>query len=243
MLRSILFLAFALAVSPPLTAFAQEEEEGHNDLLLWPSSSGAATLTGGVVIDGVDSVFDLSARVFEGDLEVVTVPGTFYRAEEPGFFNAGSQSPGVLGATNPLSVSPLPANAQLTISAVGPLQYWDGNGGVAFGSTSAQLAIDTAPLGSADGNGGLDTHPFFDIFLPGSITLPAEGIYLQQLSVQIDSLTPSDPFSVVFVTGEDFEEAAEMAIEALTVPEPASVCLMSLTCLAVVACGRGYRSR
>ncbi len=182
---------------------------------------------------------NLTERIFEGDLETDNISGNnFYTTTEPGFFNAGSNAPGLLGATNPVGSLPLEpgesamvTNVSFTLAGVtSDLFYWDGLGAVNFVDSSATLAIgpieDTAGL-----DGSIDDHPIFDIDDPDSNDLPLGGIYLAPLKAQLEGLGLSDTALVLFVTGEEFEESVELAEEYLArqlVPEPSAIVLLGL---------------
>jgi hypothetical protein len=62
----------------------------------------------------------------------------------------------------------------------------------------------------------------------------------------VDGFEASDPAYVVFATGEEFEEAHELAAEyvysTLVVPEPASLTLLAMACAAILAAHRSKRS-
>lgn len=219
------------------------QEEGHADIFIGRPLTGNQTLIGGAF---VPDELNLTERIFEGDLELDSISGNnFYTTTEPGLFNAGENSPGLLGATNPAGALPLsPAesflvnNVTFTLNGVtSKLFYWDGVGAVHFVASPAELIITQAEEVAA-GNGSIDDHPIFDIDLPSSNDLPPGGIFLAPLQMQLEGLTPSDTALVLFVTGEEFEgavEAAELYL-ASRVPEPSSLAMMAFVGVAL-ACG------
>ena len=242
--RSTQFATLLLALCAlPVAAFGQEEEHGHFDIFVGRPEVGSQTLIGGAE---VPDELDLTTRVFEADLETDVIAGNnFYTTTEPGMFNAGENVPGLLGATNPAGAlellegeSPTVLNNPATLAGVtSDLFYWDGIGDVEFADSSADLVItQTGGIASADGS--IDDHPFLDIDDPLSTDLPAGGIYLAPLSVGLDGLAPSDTAWVLLVTGEEFEDAVELAEEYVSgqlVPEPTSIALVLLTVVAGLA--------
>lgn len=228
--------AALLSLLLALPAMAQEEH-GHFDIFVGRPATGSQTLIGGAE---VPDELNLTTRVFEGDMEPDEIAGNnFFTTTEPGMFNAGSGMPGLLGATNPAGAlplgegeSPTVLNTPATLAGVtSDLFYWDGTGDVMFGDSSADLVI-TQTGGIAGMDGSIDDHPFLDIDDPLSDDLPAGGIYLAPLSVQLDGLAPSDTAWVLLVAGEEFEDVVELAEEYVSsqlVPEPSSVALVLLT--------------
>lgn len=217
--------AACLIAATAAMAHADEEEE-HFDIFVGrpaAGSGGTQTLVGGAL---VPEDLNLEERIFEGDLGTLEIAGNnFYTTEEPGFFNAGPDSPGLLGATNPAGADPLNAGETPSLTQTAPLAYWDGTGKVVFGPTSAELFINPF-TSSAAANGSMDSHPIFDIDDLGTTALPAGGIYLATMTVQLTGLDASDEVLVLFVTGEEFEGGVERAEFVLgAIPEPASLCL------------------
>ncbi len=216
-----------------------EAEEGHFDIFLGRPAAGSQTLIGGAL---VPDDLNLDERIFEGDLETDAIAGNnFYTTTEPGFFNAGANSPGLLGATNPAGALPLNVGEGFSVSSVpytldgttAELFYWNGTGGVTFAPSSAELII-TQTDGMAGSDGSIDDHPIYDIDLPASNDLPAGGIYLAAIQAQLAGLQPSDIALVLFVTGEEFEESVELAEEYLAgklIPEPSALALLAMASL------------
>lgn len=232
-------LAALLSLPLALPAVAQEEH-GHFDIFVGRPQTGSQTLIGGAE---VPDELNLTTRVFEADLETDNIAGNnFYTATEPGMFNAGNGTPGLLGATNPVGAlglvegeSPTVLNNPATLAGVtSDLFYWDGIGDVDFIDSSAELVI-TQTGGIAAADGSIDDHPFLDIDDLLSDELPVGGIYLAPLSVMLDGLAPSDTAWVLLVTGEEFEEAVELAeayVSGQLIPEPSSIALVLLTAAA-----------
>lgn len=228
-------LSLAMIVAAPTLA-GGDDEGAHFDIFLGRPASGSQTLIGGAL---VPDELNLTERIFEGDLETDVIAGNnFYTTTEPGFFNAGANSPGLLGATNPAGALPLVAGESFSVSSVpftlhdvtASLFYWDGTGSVAFAPSSAELLI-TQTDGVAGSDGSIDDHPIFDIDDPASTDLPPGGIYLAPLSVQLAGLDASETALVLFVTGEEFEESVEAAEEYLAaklIPEPSAIALVSI---------------
>lgn len=233
-------LAALLLLPCALPAVADEEEHGHFDIFVGRPETGTQTLIGGAQ---VPDELNLTTRVFETDLETDVIAGNnFYTATEPGMFNAGNGVPGLLGATNPAGAlgllegeSPTVLNTPATLAGVtSDLFYWDGIGDVEFVDSSADLIV-TQTGGIAAANGSIDDHPFLDIDDLLSDNLPAGGIYLAPLSVQLDGLAASDTAWVLLVAGEEFEEVVELAEEYVLgqlVPEPSSVAMVLLAAVA-----------
>lgn len=226
-----LAVAFAVFQMPFSLALAGDEEP-HFDVLIARPVSGNQTLVGGALVPGD---LNLDERIFEGDLETDVIAGNnFYTTTEPGFFNAGANSPGLLGATNPPGALPLVPGESFTVQNVSflldgvssDLFYWDGAGVVNFVGSSAELII-TQTDGMAGVDGSIDDHPIFDIDDLGTNDLPPGGIYLAPLSVELAGLDASDTVLVLFVTGEEFEESVEVAEEYLAgkIPEPSAIAL------------------
>jgi len=212
-------------------------EESHADIFVARPVAGNQTLIGGAF---VPDELNLEERIFEGDLETDVISGNnIYTTTEPGLFNAGSNSPGLLGATNPAGALPLNTGELPTLVSVShtlagvtsDLFYWDGVGAVNFVDSSATLVI--GPLEDAAGaDGSIDDHPIFDIDDLSSNDLPAGGVYLAPLQAQLTGLELSDTALVLFVTGEEFEGAVELAEDYLAgqqVPEPSALVLLAVT--------------
>lgn len=234
--KTALIYPLVLLISGPVFAGGGEPEEPHADIFIGRPANGNQTLIGAAF---VPDELNLEERVFEGDAEPDMIGmNNFFTAEEPGFFNAGENSPGLAGATNPTGALPLLSGESFTVTNVpftlegltDELFYWDGEGSVAFGATSAELFI-TQTDGMANTDGSIDDHPIFDIDDPGSDALPAGGIYLAPLTVQLDGLDASETALVLFVTGEQFEDGVEMAEDYLAgqlIPEPSAFALLFL---------------
>lgn len=209
----------------------------HFDILVARPAIGNQTLIGAAL---VPDDLNLETRIFEGDVEADNIAGNnFYTGTEPGFFNAGANSPGSLGATNPPGALPLLAGESFTVHNVSfaldgvtsDLFYWDGVGDVSFVDSPADIVI-TQTGGTAGADGSIDAHPFYDIDDPASDALPAGGIYVAPLTVELDGLASSDTALVMLVTGEEFEdsvEAAELYLAGQLVPEPSSLMLAAAT--------------
>ena len=225
----------SILLLPSNLAVAGGEPEAHFDIFIARPATGDQTLVGGALVPGD---LNLDERIFEGDLETdVSAGNNFYTTTEPGFFNAGANSPGLLGATNPPGALALTPGESFTVNNVAfsldaissDLFYWDGAGAVNFVSSPAELVI-TQTDGVAGTDGSIDDHPFFDIDDLGSNDLPPGGIYLAPLQVELAGLEPSDPVLVLFVTGEEFEDSVELAEEYLAgrlIPEPSAVVLVA----------------
>jgi len=232
-------VACALLTMTTQLAFAGEDEEAHFDIFIGRPVSGTQTLIGGAQVPGE---LNLTERIFEGDLGTDLIGGNnFYTGAEPGFFNAGENSPGLLGATNPAGALPLLPGESFEViqqtfeiaGSVSSLFYWDGAGSVNFTPAAAELII-TQTDGAAGSDGSIDDHPIFDIDDPLSPDLPAGGIYLASLTAQLDGLEPSDPAFVLLVTGEEFEASVELAEDFLAggaIPEPSTAVLAGLAAI------------
>ncbi|MGI9455234.1 MAG: hypothetical protein ACR2NU_01660 [Aeoliella sp.] len=235
-----LLIATAILLMPSTTTLAGGEPEAHSDVFVARPTLGNQTLVGGAQVPGD---LNLEERIFEGDLETDSISGNnIYSTTEPGFFNAGSNSPGLLGATNPAGSLPLTPGESFVVNNVpfdldgltADLFYWNGAGAVTFADSSADLVItQTDAIAASDGS--IDDHPIFDIDDPASLDLPAGGIYLAPMTVELNGLTPSDPILVLFVTGAQFEDSVEMAegfLAARLVPEPSALVIVSLAMVA-----------
>lgn len=230
-----------LTMTTPL-AFAGEDEEGHFDIFIGRPASGNQTLVGGAQVPGE---LNLTERIFEGDLGTDLIAGNnIYTGTEPGFFNAGENSPGLLGATNPAGALPLVPGESFDVQqqlfemagVMSSLFYWDGIGSVNFTPAAAELIV-TQTDGTAGSDGSIDDHPIFDIDDPLSTDLPPGGIYLASLTAELEGLLPSRPVHLLLVTGEEFEASVELAEDFLAgsaIPEPSTVVLMSLAALGAV---------
>jgi hypothetical protein len=248
MMKSLfsLLLLFGWLALPAWSIAGDPEEEPHADIFVGRPEVGSQTLIGGAL---VPDDLNLTDRIFEGDLGTgMSGSNMFYEGTEPGFFNAGSV--GLLGATNPPGALPLMPGEVPTISIVdtvlgglsGPLMYWDGLGPVNFVLSSATFSLEAIPVGAGAG-GELDDHPIFMIDDPMSDSLPAGGIYLATLTATLTGLDPSDPVQVLSVTGEEFEEAVELAEEFLegggVVPEPSTLAMLALVAVGGI-CARRF---
>lgn len=216
------------------------------------------------VLDTTSRIFeaDLEIAPFDptGDPAVDDVTLFNYTAEEPGFFNAGDNDPevGGPGFTNPFDATNPPGtgvllDGEVVVVEQVSLEYWDGAPGpvnfVPLTDPATQPRLEIEPIDTfGDENGFIDDHPDFNFFEAGNPLgpdgLPAGGIYLATLTATLtgpdgpggdDDLLPSDPIFVLFVTGEEFEDAVEIA-ERFLIPEPASIAMLLVGGLA--ACGR-----
>ena len=223
---------FALLIATflmPAVRVNADEEEAHADIFIGRPEIGAQTLVGGATVAGAESDLNLTDRVFEGDLGT---DGDTYFATEPGFFNAGDNNPE--GVVNPDGALPLAPGDSISVSQAGDLLYWNGQGPVSFVATPAELTLDPEVFGSPNADGGIDDHPDFIVDDPNSGDLPTPGIYLATITATLTGLEASDELQVLLVTGEEFEDAVEVAEDFLNgVPEPTSfaICMFALlTC-------------
>jgi len=216
----------AAALSLPGLAVAQ-----HFDTFLARPLAGSQTVIGGADVDVL--AYDDVTRVFEAELGDI---GSEFAALEPGVNHPNLNNP---VSVYPASAAGLQPGDVLRLferdfsveGFIDDLFYWNGLGPVTFAPSLADFRIDGGnPLPSTAGSGGeFDDHPFLVV---DSDSLP--GIYLASVYGVVDGFAPSAPVYVVFATGEEFEEAHEMAAEYaqanLVVPEPASLWTLAIVC-------------
>ncbi len=211
------FAALFVAASLPCAAF------GHSDVLLADIGDkvgiGAAEDLGTATPS-----FDLDTTVFESILFEGTPgfgdpePPVDYKSEEPGFFGLNAVSDA--GELATLGASALPGNADVSVSLVSSVYFWDGTGPVDFSLAPASTTFEFEPsvaFGTTGPNGDMDDHP--DFILEDEPGVPADGVYVIQASVSVDGLVESsDPLTLVMlvdalILSEDDAETVEEAIE------------------------------
>jgi hypothetical protein len=239
-LRQILAALPTLAAALSLSGSAAAQ---HFDILLARPVAGTQTVIGGADVDELE--FDDATRVFEGEMGDI---GSEFAALEPGVDHPNLDNPVSAYPTSAAGLVPGDVlrlfERDFSVDGItDDLFYWNGLGPVAFVPASADFRIDGGdPLPGAAGAGGsYHDHPFLVV---DSDALP--GIYLASVFGVVDGFDPSDPAYVVFATGEEFEEAHELAAEYayanLVVPEPASLWMLSVACATVVSARRRTRS-
>jgi hypothetical protein len=226
--------AVALAIAGPARG-----QHAHLDIFLARPASGTQTVIGGA--DVVAEAFDDVTRVFEVELDA---GGGEFFAFEPGVNhpnrnNPVSPYPSSAGGLQPGDVLRLLERDFAVNGLVDDLFYWNGIGPVLFAPALPNFRIEDAdPLGTTAGAGGaFHYHP---LFVVDNDSLP--GLYLASFYGVVDGFEPSQPAYLVMATGEEFEEAHELAAEwvhtNLVVPEPASLLLAAMACTALVATRR-----
>ncbi|MEM9352289.1 MAG: hypothetical protein AAGA92_04685 [Planctomycetota bacterium] len=169
--------------------------------------------------------FDLTTTVFESILFDASVPPfgsteppADRKSEEPGFFGLNSVSDAAELAT--LGASALPGLADVSVSLVSNVYFWDGTGSVDFSLAPASTTFEFDPsvaFGTTNANGGMDNHP--DFVLEADPGVPADGVYAIRAIVSVDGIAQSsDPLTLVMLSdalilSEDDAEIAEEAIE------------------------------
>jgi hypothetical protein len=234
-LATLPVFAAALAIIEPAAG-------QHFDIFLSRPAAGTQTVIGGADVDVL--AYDDVTRVFEGDMGDI---GSEFASLEPGVNHPNLGDP---VSTFPSSAAGLQLGDVLRLferdfsvnGLVDDLFYWNGIGPVLFAPALADFRIDGGnPLPGTAGIGGeFDDHPFLVV---DSDAVP--GIYLASVFGVVDGFDASDPVYVVFATGEEFEDAhglaAEYVQENLVVPEPASLGLVGIACVVVVATRRRKR--
>jgi hypothetical protein len=236
--RILLIFLSVLAVVPVANQPARGQ---HFDILLARPAAGRQTIIGGADVDA--TAFDDVTRVFEGEMGAI---GGEFAALEPGIEHPNLNEP---VSAYPASAAGLMPGDMLRLfernfsvgGIIDDLFYWNGMGAVAFVPALADFRIDEGnPLpGSAGVGGSYHDHPFLVV---NSDALP--GIYLASAFGVVDGFDPSDPVYLVFATGEELEEAHGLAaewVEANLVPEPASLGLAAIACVAIFAARRRGR--
>jgi hypothetical protein len=230
---------FTLTVLAAAIAMVQPAVGQHFDIHLARPAVGTQTVIGGADVDTL--TFDDSTRVFEGEMgdigsEVVSLePGV----DHPNLNAPVSAYPSSAAGLMPGDVLRLFERDFSVNGLTDDLFYWNGVGPVLFAPALANFHIDGGdPLPGAAGAGGVfHDHPFLVV---DSEAFP--GIYLASVFGVVDGFEPSDPAYIVFATGEEFEEAHELAAEyvysTLVVPEPASLTVLAIACAAVLAARR-----
>ncbi|MCH2185283.1 PEP-CTERM sorting domain-containing protein, partial [Myxococcota bacterium] len=206
-------------------------------------------------------------NVYEAELEQEgTTPNMHGHAESPGFFSipTGGESALPYGSL-------LPGDADHSIDFVlapsslasgTSILYWDGSGssvnwgGVANGESfdiegnsatggilSGSSVLSGVQLDSTSAAGLFDTHPEYHLEGNGTSD-PTDGFYVIFGVTNIEGLTSSDPWAVVFGYGLEDEEAHELAVDSIAsvVPEPGTAILMGLGLVGLAATGRRGRA-
>jgi hypothetical protein len=231
----------ALFALPVASAFAEEEHE-HFDIA--PYFVAGQLLTGGLSHDGGHTPPVVSVYGYEFGEE----PLDPFNPSDPGV----NQTPGV---------GNLPGGAALSYNILSSLLFWDGVGGVSFGSPGdayvnlwrgTQFRTIDATSGPQTGtsiqsvlsDGSVHTHLTTALFaqagssnVPGytGYLEPIAGIYAFSLELEMNdagTIYTSNPFWVVFNNGLDEHEHHE-AMEHL-VPEPATMSLLGLGAVALI---------
>lgn len=215
-MKSLFAVLFTVAVAAP--AFA---DGGHDDV--WVYSDGSQVQIGAAEgLDTLDPEFEPGVNVFEaffknpadGDRTPNLPIGPYeFEAAEPGF--RGQVVPGFQS---------LPTNAAMTLnessftlgSGFDTTHYWDGSGGavnfqpLSVVQPNVDFTYNPVQFATTDGSSFVDDHPLFGLST-SSAALPADGVYLARLTVDVAGLATSDPFYMVWlassdVVGEDEEE-------------------------------------
>lgn len=201
-----------------LIGFATSAAHGqHMDVYV--NFEGGVITTGGVDVD--DLSITPGQRVFEGELGEFPAPPGF--GDEPGFY-ADALTPGTA----------------IGFDIVDGLRTWNGSDFDTLASETMTLSkgVDfvVAPnsaggfasgfeIAAADGSGGFDDHPEYEL-APGANA----GIFLLTLTLWTDApgIGDSAPIWIVFNNGLDEadHEAAVAWVEANLVPAPGAAALM-----------------
>jgi hypothetical protein len=237
---SLPVLVATLAIAEPALG-----QHIHFDIFLARPAAGTQTVVGAADVDG--QAFDDTTRVFEVELGA-SLTGEFF-ASDPGVYHPNRSNPESISAY-PSSAGGLQPGDMLHLferdfsvgGIVDDLFYWNGVGAVSFAPAAANFRIeDGDPLGTTAGAGG--SFDYHAILFVDSDALP--GIYLVSVYGVVDGFDPSDPVYLVMSTGEEFEEAHELAVEwveaTFVVPEPATLWLMAFACGSIVATHRRRR--
>lgn len=222
---------FAFVASVALSAVVNSMALADYDIA--PSVSGGQIMTN-AFDDGTED-FVSNVRVFAYGFD------TPFSTEDPGF--------------HPQPGSGFAGSAAVRIGAVTGLSYWNGAGSPNFGAlpngealllefgsqnltAGASAPAGTISLGTTDAAGEFDKHLTSTLFGPGA-TDPTDGLYLIGLQLTSDGLTSSQPFFVIYNTGDD-EGLSDNALTYVRdtfapgsnlVPEPASLSLAGLPIL------------
>ncbi len=246
----ILTATIALSLAGPTLA-----HEG-GDLMIYDNGSGGLSFGLYDFDGGTGVVLDagpvwIIATELSANWESTGKPGT----DEPGWATDGS-SPS--DPSTPKIQFPFPANSALTVTANvlpvlgGNAAYWNGVGPVSFSTTLpndveledafSSLVFDgsaVAPAGSVSPwISGLDgtAHDHLEFLLDAPDASAAPGIYLISLSASAGSLD-SQPLYVLMGFGgsaltdvelEEAIESAEVYVQTVIIPEPASATLLAL---------------
>ncbi len=262
----VAFTSAALVVATG--AWADEEEEGHNDVLVF--QDGGKVQIGGIDVDCFSGVGEpgcdpngTTEMAFESELEATMGTPIVGVADEPGFFAIpdGGQAALPFGTI-------LPSNAEHSVDFVlapnspvagASILFWDGTGAVSWsavpngeyfdiignggsgGILDGTSVLTSVELDPTSGIGFFDTHPDYLLNGDGGTDDPTIGFYAIFGQTNIEGLESSDVWGNVFDFGVEDEEAHEAAVESIAalVPEPTTALLVGLGLIGLGARRRG----
>lgn len=253
-MRSLsLKLAILIAIGGLSPAMAQ-----HADVV--PYSNNGKIVTGGHNDVTLEDTIEL--RVFGYDFG--EDPLDPYFIGDPGF-NNGAFAIGIFP-----NDGLLPANFTLGFNVLSTLNFWDGDGAVAFAAASAGVSLglqrgsNTVTVSGAGQSGTVPTiqgtgaagrvHVHLGSLLnstdginPNLPNAP-EGIYMLSMELKLpdSGLANSDPIYFVYNNGLDEEvhdQAMDWVQENLVVPEPSTWAIMAIGAVALAAIAMRKRGR
>ena len=198
-----MFRNFYLCTALAVVVFTSAAQAQHFDVFVARPASGNQTVFGGIDVD--TQAITLGTRVFEAEVEELP-PANIFFGDAPGFNHPDDNVPLPAGVNSLVEGDDiLVRQLDLTVGGVtGPVFFWDGVGPVSFvppSNATFDIATPMPPnpsIGLAGVDGSFDDHPLFELSNNGS--LPAPGIYLGSLEVEVDGLAPSDQLFLVLGT-------------------------------------------